>query len=90
MSNPDTSTLRPDTALAAQEICREALGEKYAKGDETSIAEVRSRSVTFDYLVTNADTGERLATVTTSLISLGANGRPVAMPAELRRQMSGE
>jgi acyl-CoA thioester hydrolase len=56
----------------------------------TSIGEVRSRSVAFDYLITNADTGDRLASASTTLISIDANGRPVAMPAELRRQMSGE
>jgi len=56
----------------------------------TSIAEVRSRSVTFDYLITNADTGERLASASTTLISLDKSGRPTSMPPELRRQMSGE
>jgi ribonucleoside-diphosphate reductase alpha chain len=43
MSNSDTSTLHPDTTLADQEICREALIEKYAKGEETSIEQVRRR-----------------------------------------------
>jgi acyl-CoA thioester hydrolase len=56
----------------------------------TSISEVRSRSVTFDYLITNAETGDRLASASTTLVSLDKNGRPVAMPPELRRQMSGE
>ena len=48
MSSSDTSTLRPDT-LAEQEICREALVEKYAKGDETSIAQVRRRGALSRY-----------------------------------------
>ena len=40
--------------LAEQEICREALTEKYAKRGETSVAEVRQR-VAADFLL-----GERL------------------------------
>ena len=39
-------TLEPGVAVAslpAQEICREALLEKYTKGKERTIAEVRSR-----------------------------------------------
>ena len=44
MSTPDTPTRSPaSTALPAQEICREALLEKYAKGDETSVEQVRRR-----------------------------------------------
>ncbi|HTP61790.1 MAG TPA: adenosylcobalamin-dependent ribonucleoside-diphosphate reductase [Burkholderiales bacterium] len=43
MSNPETPTLNPIVALADQEICREALLEKYAKGEETSVEEVRRR-----------------------------------------------
>ncbi|HEX7939113.1 MAG TPA: thioesterase family protein [Gemmatimonadaceae bacterium] len=56
----------------------------------TTIADVRSRSVAFEYHIANADTGERLASATTTLVSLDANGKPVSMPIELRRQMSGE
>jgi len=56
----------------------------------TTITDVRSRSVAFDYLITNAETGERLASASTTLIALDARGRPVSMPVELRRQMSGE
>ena len=37
MANPDTLTLSPAaTNLSDQEICREVLLEKYAKGDEAS------------------------------------------------------
>src|SRR5262245_51924908 len=40
----DQATLSPAaTALPDQEICREALVEKYAKGDESTIAQVRRR-----------------------------------------------
>lgn len=53
----------------------------------TTLAEARSRSVTFDYLITNAETGERLATARTVLVSLDPNGRPTRMPHGLRAQL---
>ena len=44
MDTPDISTLNPEAAtLPEQEICREALIEKYAKGGEASAGEVRRR-----------------------------------------------
>jgi acyl-CoA thioester hydrolase len=54
----------------------------------TTMTEARSRSVTFEYLITNADTGERLASARTVLVSLDAKGRPTTMPAELRARMA--
>ena len=51
---------------------------------ETVLTGVRSRAVTFDYLITNADSGARLATAQTSLISVDGAGRLVAMPSALR------
>lgn len=54
----------------------------------TSLADARSRSVTFDYLITNADSGERLATARTLLVSLDEQGRLKAMPEELRRVLA--
>jgi acyl-CoA thioester hydrolase len=53
----------------------------------TELTEVRSRSVTFDYAISNAETGDRLATARTVLVSLDSKGRPVMLPAELRRQL---
>jgi acyl-CoA thioester hydrolase len=50
----------------------------------TSLTEVRSRAITFDYLVTNADSGERLVTAQTILVSLDRDGRPVTLPSEIR------
>lgn len=55
----------------------------------TTLGEVRSRSVSFDYEISKASSGERLATAQTMLISLDADGRPVQLPADLRRRMSG-
>jgi ribonucleoside-diphosphate reductase alpha chain len=43
MNDAETPTLKPLAALPDQEICREALIEKYAKGDESSIEQVRRR-----------------------------------------------
>jgi acyl-CoA thioester hydrolase len=54
---------------------------------KTTLAEARSRSVTFDYLITNAETGERLASARTVLVSLDPNGRPTRMPERLRAQL---
>jgi acyl-CoA thioester hydrolase len=53
----------------------------------TTLTDVRSRQVTFEYLLTNADTGERLATARTMLISITRDGRPVAMPADIRARL---
>ena len=52
---------------------------------KTTLTDARSRSVTFEYLISNWDTGERLASASTVLVSIDKNGRPVVMPAELRR-----
>ncbi|MFN2564707.1 MAG: acyl-CoA thioesterase [Gemmatimonadaceae bacterium] len=54
---------------------------------ETTLAAVRSRAVTFDYVITNADSGERLASARTALVSLDRRGRPTALPDDFRRQL---
>ena len=51
---------------------------------ETTLSGVRSRAVTFDYVVTLAETGARLATAYTALVSIDSSGRPTALPAEFR------
>ncbi len=50
----------------------------------TTLADVRSRSITFDYLITRAETGERLVTARTALVSIDPAGKPVALPPEVR------
>jgi acyl-CoA thioester hydrolase len=50
----------------------------------TTLADVRSRTITFDYLITNADSGARLVTARTTLVCLDRSGRPVTLPAPLR------
>jgi acyl-CoA thioester hydrolase len=50
----------------------------------TTLADVRSRSITFDYMITHAETGVRLVTARTSLISIDPSGRPTALPSAIR------
>ena|SRR5690242_12565916 len=51
----------------------------------TSLDEVRSRLISFDYLISNAVTDKRLVSAHTTLISIDRSGKPVALPTELRR-----
>lgn len=53
----------------------------------TVFRSVKSRTVTFHYTIENADTGGRLATVTTTLASINGEGKLVALPAHLRQAM---
>ena len=58
----------------------------------TRLADVRSRSVTFEYELTRVAApgdakGERLATASTMLVSLAPGGRPVAMPERFRAML---
>ena len=55
---------------------------------QTTLASVRSRAMTFDYLVTNGETGERLASARTVLVSLDRAGRPAAMPEDFRHHLA--
>ncbi len=54
---------------------------------QTSLAAVRSRAVTFDYLISNAGTGERLASAQTVLVSLDRDGRPTTLPDDFRKRI---
>jgi len=51
----------------------------------TTMTEVRSRGVSFEYEISNAETGERLATARTTLVSLDEAGKLVVMPPDVRR-----
>ncbi len=51
---------------------------------ETRLTDVRSRALVFDYTIRNADTGERLVTASTRLISVDHAGRMLALPAAVR------
>jgi acyl-CoA thioester hydrolase len=56
---------------------------------ETSLAGVRSRAVTFDYVISHAETGTRFATAHTALVSIDTTGRPTALPPEFRALLEG-
>ncbi|HEV7991664.1 MAG TPA: thioesterase family protein [Gemmatimonadaceae bacterium] len=51
---------------------------------ETTLASVRSRAVTFDYVISHAESGTRLAVAHTALVSIDSAGRPVSLPVEFR------
>lgn len=57
---------------------------------ETQLSGVTSRTMTFDYVILNADSAERLATARTTLISLNDSNRVVTLPADVRRALSAE
>ena len=57
---------------------------------ETMLSEVRSRALTFDYVISNADSGERLVSARTLLVSLDDAGRPRPIPAEVRALLSAD
>jgi acyl-CoA thioester hydrolase len=55
----------------------------------TTLAEVRSRALTFDYLVTHAEHGTRFASARTVLVSLAPNGRVGPLPPDFLASMGG-
>jgi acyl-CoA thioester hydrolase len=57
---------------------------------ETWVDEVRSRGVTFGYLISRVDGEElsRLVTGTTALVALGRDARPRKLPPELVESLS--
>ena len=54
---------------------------------DTTLTEVRSRAVTFDYVIVNGQTGDRLASARTVLVSLDTSGRPTKLPDDFRRRL---
>jgi acyl-CoA thioester hydrolase len=51
---------------------------------DTTLANLSSRTIVYDYVISNATTGARLATARTTLISLDSAGRVVALPPDIR------
>jgi acyl-CoA thioester hydrolase len=51
---------------------------------ETKLTGVRSRAVTFDYVISHAESGVRLATAHTALVSIDRDGRLTAIPKDFR------
>jgi acyl-CoA thioester hydrolase len=54
----------------------------------TTIRDVRSRTISFDYVITNAETGERFVTASTKLASLTRESRLTTLPESLRKVLS--
>jgi acyl-CoA thioester hydrolase len=54
---------------------------------ETTLADVSSRTVTFDYAILNADSHDRLATARTTLVSIDTGSRVATIPAEFRERL---
>ena len=50
----------------------------------TTLAEVRSRGITFDYEITKVDDGKRLVTARTALVSIDPTGKPTSLPQAVR------
>ena len=50
----------------------------------TTLREVRSRSMTFEYVISHVEHGTKLVTASTTLIGLDATGRIARLPHELR------
>jgi acyl-CoA thioester hydrolase len=53
---------------------------------ETTLTDVRSRAITFEYVIRNA-AGEKLATARTLLVSLDHTGKPAPLPQDVRELM---
>lgn len=51
---------------------------------ETTLTGVRSRAMTFDYVISLAESGTRLATAHTTLVSIAPDGRLTGIPGDLR------
>ena len=56
---------------------------------DTRLTRVTSRTMVFDYTILNADSLQRLATASTTLISLDPSNRVSALPADVRRALAG-
>ena len=55
---------------------------------ETTLTSVRSRAITFDYRISNAQSGVHLASAHTALVSIDPAGRLTAIPAEFREALT--
>jgi len=91
LATPYSEIERAGTTLAVAEASfRYKRGARYDDlvYVETTIRDVRSRAVTFNYDVTLGD-GTLLVTASTVLVSVGPDGRSVALPSELRHALEG-
>jgi len=54
---------------------------------ETSLSDVKSRTLTFDYVITRAESGERLVSARTVLASIDSEGRITSLPRAVRDRL---
>jgi acyl-CoA thioester hydrolase len=54
---------------------------------ETTLSSVRSRAITFEYVITHAESGRRLVTASTLLVALDTGGRPAPIPPPVRARL---
>lgn len=55
----------------------------------TVISRLGSRGLTFDYVIAKADSGQRLASASTTLVALDPDGRATTIPPEIRDLLGG-
>jgi acyl-CoA thioester hydrolase len=53
----------------------------------TTLSEVRSRTLTFEYVITNAENDEKFVTASTKLVSLTRDSRLTTLPEGLRETL---
>ena len=56
----------------------------------TVLSRQGSRTLTFDYVITHAESGQRLASASTTLVALDPAGRAVTIPADIRALLDGK
>lgn len=54
---------------------------------ETKLTEVKSRTLTFDYVIMHAGTGQRIVSARTVLASLDRSGRVTSVPPAVRARL---
>ncbi|HEY0971005.1 MAG TPA: thioesterase family protein [Gemmatimonadales bacterium] len=54
----------------------------------TRLAEIRSRTLRFEYLITRAGTGERLVSASTTLVAVDPQGRGMTIPPAVREALA--
>ena len=55
----------------------------------TVLARLGSRGLTFDYVIANAESGQRLASASTMLVALDPDGKATTIPADIRALLAG-
>jgi acyl-CoA thioester hydrolase len=87
LGRPYTELEREGVALAVAEAtmrCHAPARYDDVIRIETTLTEIKSRTLTFEYVITHAGTGARLVSARTTLVSLDPEGRVVALPADVR------